>query len=83
MSPSLVAPSPASKLVVFRSIDRPEVGLMGPKDVELCEDCGDLTADEYREAVDRHGHQCLTCRGWRIVSGYGPGGHGYPVEVVS
>lgn len=79
-APAMVAPS--QKLVVFRSLDRPEVGLMGPDDVEGCEDCFDLTNAEYRAAVEHHGHHCLTCRGYRLVHGYSWTGRGYPVVLV-
>lgn len=68
--------------VTFRSIDRPEVGFLGPDDVFLCDECGTMTGAEYERDLARFGHQCLTCRGYRIVHGYSYSGCGYPVVLV-
>ena len=69
--------------LLFRAVDRPELGPMGPEDVELCCECGHMSAAEYEDALSRFGHECLTCRGFRLVHGYTTSGRGYPAVLAS
>lgn len=54
---------------IFHSVEAPDM-VFGPDDVTLCDTCGDMTPDEYRNSVEFTGGECPSCDGYRIVHGY-------------
>lgn len=73
---TLVAP------VRFLSVAHPDLQI-GPEDVDLCDDCGWMTTRGYEDARYLFGHDCLKCKGWRLVHGYDDFGHAYTAAIDS